>query len=152
MPKIAVFYHSLFYLKDPPELAPTAALVVAEQMSILKCSGLERRADKIFCGVNGGRESMMLATALLPAKSQIVYHGMQCHNECRTIRMIEQWLPGNEDWYVLYFHAKGSTKHHLDLRANHWRDCMTKHCVAFWRRCVDALDNGYDACGCHWFT
>jgi hypothetical protein len=120
-------------------------------MSILKDCGLHDAASEIICGINGGEESAKIAGALLPEKASLHFHGAQCRNECRTIRMIEEWLPGHEDYYVLYFHSKGATKHHWDVRATRWRECMQKHCVAFWRRCVAALDSGYDACGCHWF-
>lgn len=151
MKQIAVFYHAMFYGGTPPKVLPNALSVVAEQMGIMRDSGLENTASEIIVGINGGDESRMLAGSLLPVKSRVTYHGLQCRNECRTLRLLEEWLPGHEDWYVLYHHSKGATHHGWDVRSARWRECMEKHTVAFWRRCVEALDNGFEAAGCHWF-
>lgn len=147
---LAVFYHCLLKRGDPPEPIPAALSIVASQMATLKTSGLLDAASQLIVGINGGEESKPLADALLPAGASAVFHGLQCRNECRTIRLIEEWLPGHEDWYVLYHHSKGATK--PDLRNRYWRDCMERHCVKNWRRCVADLDSGCDAVGCHWFT
>lgn len=146
---IAIFYHSLFYIGDPPVLLPAALKIIGEQMAALKSSGLLDAASQVICGINGGDESRKLATALLPEKASLVFHGLQCRNECRTIRVLEEWLPGHEDWYVLYFHSKGATR--PDVRNFHWRTCMMKRLVKNWRICIAQLEEGYEAVGCHWF-
>jgi len=147
---IAVFYHALLKRGDPPEPIPAALSIVSSQMKALKDSGLHDACSEMLVGLNGGEESKLLAQALMPPKAKVIYHGLQCHNECRTIRMIEEWLPGHEDWYVLYHHTKGATR--PDLRNTHWRECMQRQCVLQWRKCVADLESGYDAVGCHWFT
>lgn len=149
MKPIAIFYHALFKLGDPSKVLPAAVNIVADQMNTLKESGLLAAASQMIVGINGGDESKPLAGALLPAQAHLVFHGLQCRNECRTIRIIEEWLPGHEDWYVLYHHSKGATK--PDLRNRYWRECMERHCVKEWRKCVADLEAGYDAVGCHWF-
>lgn len=157
MKPIAIFYHCLFALGEPPEILNNAISVIQEQMSLLKSTGLEDQAEEIHVGINGGVESEYLAEALLPIKSKKVFHGLQCRNECRTIAQMEKWIlekfiPGHEDFYVLYFHAKGSTHPPGDEFRTRWRNCMTRHLIHNWRTCVDDLDRGYDAVGCHWMV
>lgn len=148
--KIAIFYHSLFVLGDPPAVLPNSLGVVREQMKILGQVGLLDECKTMMCGINGGDESRETAETFLPLGAVKIFHGHRFRNECGTIRMIEEWLPGHEDWYVLYFHAKGAThpaNHELSVR---WRSCMTKHVILNWRRCVQDLDAGYESAGCHW--
>jgi hypothetical protein len=33
-----------------------------------------------------------------------------------------------------------------------WRNCMTKHVIQNWWKCVTDLDAGYESVGCHWLT
>src|ERR1039458_5885693 len=94
---LAIFYHCLLGLGDRSDFSHTAFKIVAEQMDALKVSGLLAESSHFCVGINGGHESLIAANAIIPEKAQIVMHGLQCHNECRTIRMIEQWLPGHED-------------------------------------------------------
>lgn len=146
--KIGIFYHCLFFLGDPPALQFKAVETIGEQMDDLCRSGLENAAAEIHVGVNGGLESEHLARVMLPQNSEILMHGLQCRNEIRTLLALQEWLPGHDDWFVLYFHAKGSTKPnpHNDT----WRACMMRHCIRDWRTCVTDLANGCDAVGCHW--
>ena len=150
MNPIAIFYHCLFALGDPPVFLPNAVNIITDQMDHLKQSGLEDAATEIIVGINGGEESRPIARLLLPSKAKLVMHGLQCRNECRTILTLEQWLPGHEDWYVLWFHSKGATKPPGDPLATRWRQCMTRHCIFNWRKCVSALDGGYDVAGAHY--
>lgn len=150
MSKIAVFYHCLFYLGDPPMLLMNACETVRAQMALLRETGLIHAAAEIVVGINGGKESNEIANILIPRKAKRVLHGLQCRNECRTILALERWLPGHSDWYVLYFHAKGSTNQRPGFEL--WRDCMTHHCIKNWRQCVADLDCGHDAAGCHWMV
>ncbi len=148
--KIAIFYHCLFFMDSADNLMENAVTIIREQMDDLKRSGLLFAADEFHVGLNGGDESGQIANLVLPAKAKVVLHGLQCHNECRTIRMLEQWLPEHDDWYVFYFHAKGSTHAAGDGFSGTWRKCMTRHNILNWRQCVHDLDAGYDAVGCHW--
>jgi hypothetical protein len=119
-------------------------------MDQLRQSGLLDAASEFHVGINGGLESLIVASALFPPKAKVELHGLQCHNECRTIRMLEKWTPGHEGWYVLYFHAKNSS-HDADTGIGvNWRRCMMEHCITNWRTCVADLDKGYEAVGCHW--
>jgi hypothetical protein len=153
--RIAIFHHSLFVLGDPPEMLPAALEIVCDQMEALRSSGLLDAAEEMHCGVNGGQESEMFANGLLPKKAQITYHGLQSRNENSTLLMLEKWVPNHLDWYVLYFHSKGAshaTGSAYGSFANRWRLRMEQHCLHGWRQCVEDLDAGYEACGCHWLT
>jgi len=150
--KTAVFYHCLFFLDSPDNLSENAINIVREQMSELKACGLLDAADELHVGINGGLESLEVSRIVIPPKASIMLHGLQCHNECRSIRMLEDWLPGHDDWNVLYFHAKNSS-HATDTGIGvPWRRCMMRHCVQNWRQCVKDLDEGYEAVGCHWMV
>lgn len=109
--------------------------------------------DVFQVGVNGGEESRAISTLAFPkSKTMVTYHGLQCHNECRTILLVQEFAAAFPDWYILYFHAKGAT-HEDDtgLRRN-WRACMMRNLVQNWWQCVADLNSGYDAVGCHWMT
>lgn len=151
---LAVFYHCLLFMGEPPEFLPQAADIIAEQMAMLKSSGLEDAATEIHVGLNGSEESSELAGILLPAKAKITYHGLQCRNECRSIVMIEDFVKGHPDWLVLYHHSKSATHAaNTDYAqfANRWRRCMERACVQRWRECVNALSTN-EAVGAHWLT
>lgn len=151
---IAVFYHTLFVLGDPPQLLESAVHVVNEQMTALKESGLEAAAEEIFVGVNGGKESEDFAIAWLPQKAKITYHGLQSRSENLTLVMLENWVKTHPNWAVLYFHAKGATHangSHYGTFSGNWRHRMMHYCVTNWRYCVRDLDD-YEAVGCHWLT
>lgn len=148
MKPIAIFFHCLFQLED--ELLPAAIDIVHSQMWMLKACGLLDAASEMIVGCNGGEESRVFCETILPAKAKVSYHGLKSRNECVTIRLIEEWLPGHKDWYVLYFHSKGATHPPGDDLRTTWRECMMRHLIAEWRFCVNDLARGYDAAGCHW--
>lgn len=151
MRKIAIFYHCLFCLGNPPELLPGAFDVVAEQMDALKRSDLLEAATELTVGVNGGEESRMYANLIIPPKARMVYHGLGSRSENLTMLEMEEWLKTHEDWNVLYFHSKGAT--HTERRyiahGTAWRRCMMKHLIWGWRKCVLDLNN-VESVGCHW--
>lgn len=147
MKPIAIFYHGLFFKED--QAIPHALPIIQEQMGMVKSSGLLDAATEFHVGINGGDESHAVARIVFPPKAMIRFHGLQCHNENRTILMLENWLPTHPDWHVLYFHAKGVT-HPPGHFSEIWRKCMMKHCVRNWWICVADLENGYDTVGCHW--
>lgn len=145
--KIAIFYHCLFQLND--ELLPAALEIIPEQMWALKSSGLEDEASEIVIGINGGDEASAFSE-FFPAKSTIVYHGLQCRNECRTILILQEWAKAHPGWYVLYFHSKGACHPIGDYMRTRWRKCMQRTVVENWRKCLADLDSGYEAVGNHW--
>lgn len=151
--KIAIFYHTLFYIGD--QLRMSAVNVVREQMTQLKQSGLLDAADQFVVGINGGEESAQLANVLIPSKADITLHGLASRAENLTIVEIEKWVRDHLDWAVLYFHSKGATHEpnsDYGKFAGRWRRCMMNHMVSNWRGCVDNLRDGYEATGCHWMT
>lgn len=145
--KLALFYHCVFEIDG--KWLPSAVSIVMEQMMSCESSGLLGAATEFHVGMNAGDEGTVFSS-LFPNKARISYHGVQCRNECRTIRLIEEWLPGHEDWYVLYFHAKGCTHPAGDPMRLAWRLCMEKTVIRNWRQCVSDLDHGYEAVGTHW--
>lgn len=152
MKPIAIFYHCLFYLGDPPELMPLALQVVKRQMDAGLNSGLIPAASEFIVGINGGVESRELSNLFIPAKAKRVMHGLQSKAENLTIVEIEKWAKDHPGWNVLYFHSKGAT--HTEeppdgLRAK-WRNCMMRNLIDQWKRCVLDLDSGFDSVGCHW--
>lgn len=150
--KLAIFYHGLIFLDDPEKFAPSAIEVVEEQMDAIEQSGLLSYAHHFDVGINGGKESEVYASMLIPKKAKVTFHGLDSHNENSTIRLLEQWLPGHPDWAVLYFHTKGATWPCDDPIRGPWRRCMMWYCVKNWRKCVADLEQGYDAVGCHWMS
>lgn len=152
MKPIAIFYHCCIELGDPPTVREAAVNIIREQMSALKSSGLLDAASAFIVGINGGDTSRELASLLIPSKARIVMHGLQCKNECRTIRLMEEWLLCHDDWYVLSFHTKGASHPIGDPMRTAWRLCMQKTVVNNWRQCVADLDSGFEAVGSHWMT
>ncbi len=146
--KLAVFYHGLFYLGNPPELLPAAVEIIREQMAALKSSGLLDAAEEFHVGLNGDKETGDMASLFFPPKARIVLHGLRCRTECKTIRLLEQWLPGHKDWLVMYEHCKGATRPEGDPVRTPWRQCMQHHLVTNWRRCVKDLES-VESVGCH---
>lgn len=144
---IIVFYHCLFELEG--KLLHGAIDIVAEQMADCKASGLLDAASEFRVGMNEGDEGEAFRE-LFPEKANIVFHGLQCRNECRSILMMEQWLkdhPGVEA-HILYFHAKGCTHPPGDEMRTSWRQCAMGHLVMNWRKCVEALES-VESSGCH---
>lgn len=147
---IAIFYHCLFCLGNPPKRLPAAEGIVKEQMQALRESGLGEAASYTLVGVNGGGESQPPCDSLIFWTNAPILHGLESRNENLTILELEKWLPGHSDWYVLYFHSKGATHPPGDSFSTTWRRCMMKHCITNWRQCVADLDAGYEAVGAHW--
>lgn len=149
-PPIAIFFHCLFCLGDPPEMLPHAVSVVSEQMELLHSSGLMKAASEIHIGINGGRESELYAVSLLPAEASLVFHGAQCRTELRTLMHLQKTMKGRKGWRVLYFHSKGATAAAGDTMRTNWRNCMMRHLIENWRVCVYTLGRSVDSVGCHW--
>jgi len=153
MKPIAVFYHCLFETGDPPHLNDNCLRVAAMQIDQLNQSGLAEACAEFHAGVNGDANgiSSLIAPGILPHRAQITYHGLKCRNECRTIQLIEDWLPTHRGWNVFYFHTKGATYPPGDGFTGNWRYCMMNNLVWNWQRCVHDLDT-YESVGCHWMN
>jgi hypothetical protein len=149
--KIAVFYHCIFSGGSRPIDMSYSAGMMADQMHTLKASGLLTQAAEVTIGVNGGQEDANIARLFAPAKAKIVPHGATSTTEIPTMNLLRQWLPGHAGWAVLYFHEKGVTHPWLPSDMA-WRGRMEQACIWGWRECVAQLENGVDACGCHWLT
>jgi len=153
MKPIAVYYHCLFELGDPPEVLPQAVSIVHEQMTQLRVSGLLDAATKLVVGINGGEASREIANMVIPAKAEIIMHGLESRSENLTICALHDFAKENPGWLILYHHSKSCTHDQnsdYGKFATRWRRCMEKTCVTRWRECVSELENGYDAVGAHW--
>lgn len=153
--KIAVWYHTLFFLGQPPELRPKAVDITIEQMQLMQQSGLEAAADLITVGINGGEESADLAALCLPKKAQRLYHGLDCRNENLTITSFHAWAQlQKEEWFVLYFHAKGAShqpgESYGENVSDPWRRAMQADLIGNWKTAVAWLSQGADIVCSHW--
>ena len=148
---IAVFHHCVLSGDVVPIDTEFACSILHEQMAALSQSGLLAEADEFYVGLNGGEEDAQIARMFLPAKAKLIVHGPGMITEIPTLTSLRNWLPGHEGWKVLYHHAKG-VSHPGHASYTIWRRRMEMAVVWGWRDCVAQLDNGLDACGCHWLT
>jgi hypothetical protein len=148
--KIAIWYHCLFAIGEPPKVLPQAGCIVSNQMVQLQNSGLWDAADEIHVGVNGSDESIPIAKHIIPGKAKITYHGLQSRAENLTIVLLHEWAKSNPGWKVLYFHSKSATHaHDSDYAikvAGPWREAMMHDLVVNWRQCVADLETHDIAC------
>ncbi len=153
---VAIFYHAFTHLGNPPELIPHAVTVINEQMCALEKSGLLKLCSEFIVGANGGDETKEILNLLIPARAKIVLHGLESRSENLTIIEVEKFAKANpSDWLILYLHAKNSTRDatsEYGRKAEAWRRCMMRQCVANWQQAVQYLQQGYDSCGVHWRT
>lgn len=154
MTPIIIFYHCLFNIGG--KLLPSAPIIVCEQMTALKDSGLLDACDEFRVGVNGGKESEQFVEAFIPPKAIVTYHGLRCRNELRTLLMIEDWCRNfKPEAYILSFHSKGAThapdSDYQKTMSTPWRKRMMHECVEKWRFCVRDLET-HEAVGCYWLT
>lgn len=156
MKPIAIFYHCLFVLGNPPEFRKRAFEIVHEQMKLVKDSGLLNETQHLVVGINGGKESEQFANLVIPAKANRVFHGLESRAENLTIVELEKWIKDNPGWNVLYFHAKGCTHpegdNYGDNVSSPWRKTMDRQLVGGWRQCVKDLESGFESVGCHFLV
>lgn len=146
-PPIAIFFHCVFSIGG--KHLPAAESIVNSQMKALQDSGLLDAASNFFIGVNGEYGT---SPVTFPEKANVIYNGSRCKTELRTLRVLEKWLPGHEDWAVLFFHSKGATHKIGDSHSDPWRNCSMHHLVKNWEYCVADLRRGLDSAGTHWMT
>lgn len=143
MMPISVFYHC--WLPDN-----RAVHVLCEQASALKQSGLESAAQEIHVGLNGDPLGAEIIRSVMPS-AKISVHEANVLGEAFTIKLLQQWLPGHENWAVCYHHIKGISHAPNDAYAN-WRRCLEREVIWQWRRCVADLERGFETVGAHWHT
>lgn len=147
-PPIAIFYHVLLRLGNPPEVLPQAMDIVREQMHQLESVGLLDNATEFHVGLNDNEEGLEYAQLFIPPKAQIRLHGLESRSECLTIIQIEEWVRTHPGWLVLYIHTKGATHSANDSYSigvvKPWRDIMMKDLVYDWSYCTSFLQTGYD--------
>ena len=150
MKPVLVAYHCIFTGTARPINAGFSMDLMAEQMTSLESSGLASYAKEIIVGVNGGQSDADIARMLAPSKAKVIAHGEGTGTEITTLNVLRDWVKSHPDWYVMYFHTKGTS--HPENPNTTWRLNMEKHCLWNWRMCILDLDKGYDACGCYWLT
>lgn len=145
---IAIFFHGLFFIGEPPKHLPHAGCIIANQIVQMVNSGLWEAASEIFFGINGGEESKPVADFIIPAKAKVKYHGLNCRSENLTVVMACEFALSHPGWNVLYLHSKGATH---DPNSDYgyqvsrpWREAMMEDLVVNWRQCVADLDAGHD--------
>lgn len=149
MNPIAVFYHCLLSSKERHIDPDYALALIAAQMNALKQSGLADAASAIYVCVNGSESDATAVACLAPEKAVVIHHGADATTEIPTLNVLRDWLPQHPNWCVLYHHTKGVS---TPNQADGWRRRMENVCVWGWNECVRSLQQGYEACGCHWLT
>ena len=154
--KIAIFYHCR--ISGGANVNTGAAVdpiwgrqLFMEQMASLVKSGLADAADEIYIGLNGNGRDLAFVSEKAPAKAKILQHGENAKSLLPTMRFLQDWLPGHEDWAVCFLHSKGAC-HPNDPLTTAWRRCMAHHVIENWRRCVMDLAIRFDTVGCHWLS
>lgn len=152
-PKIAIWYHCLFYHGDPLEMRMNAMNIVMEQWEQVRSTGLEEAASEIVIGINGTEESAEIGRLIFPKRATLLLHGAQSKAENLTLVALEEWVKTHPDYAVLYFHAKGCThpagESYGENVSAPWRRGMMADLVGNWRQCVADLASHDIACS-HW--
>jgi hypothetical protein len=150
MKPIAIFYHGCFF-QNATTPWPLAKVIAWDQWNQADQSGLINAAEKIFVGVNGGKESEGAVLNCTPKKAHVVYHGLDSKNENSTIDLLHRWAKENPGYAILYFHIKGVSKPTGDAFSIAWRTGMMLDCVTNWRQCVVDLECGFDIAASNFF-
>jgi hypothetical protein len=158
---IAVFYHCRVSggHTDKDNIGQQVGGVINEswakqlytnQIQALVGSGLYENSNYMVIGLNGDeKDECFVRQTMLPGCT-LVQHGPQSKSLCPTMRVLQDFLPGHEEWAVCFFHTKGAL-HPNDSATNLWRERLEKHVIWNWRTCVNDLESGqYDAVGSDW--
>lgn len=154
-PPIILFFHSLFFLGDPPELKNHALNVLEEQIMTMEQAGFLEECSEIIVGVNGGAESEPFARLFWPERAKFVFHGLESRGECRTIALLEEWVKAHpEKAFICYLHQKSSShppdSDYGNRVSTPWRRAMMHDLVTNWRRCFNDLASGFDIVCSRW--
>lgn len=123
--------------------------IVAEQVMLMRASGLYDAAREINVGVTGSKEHREVLEGLFKpfSKIKIVAH-TEDHKafEFLTLKELKKKANLLDDFYGFYIHTKGvSWPDHEG--GKYWRDYMNHYNITMWRDAVVKLDFGYDTCG-----
>jgi len=151
---IAIFFHCLFRLGDPPQLLPQAFDIVGGQVDLMTSSGLVDAASEIVVGINDDDSILDYACQVLPVKAKIVLHGLTNRNENLTVESVIEFAKTHPGWNILYLHGKGAS-HDPDCDyarnvSTPWQKAMTLDLAGNWRQCVADLDAGHDIACSRW--
>lgn len=149
--KIAVWYHAALNGGNPPINEDWATGVMAEQMTVLKQSGLLDACTEFHVGANGDFSRTMIARCLSGDKATFHVNGPGVEYELPTLNALRQWVVTHRDWLVMYHHTKCASHPGQDYCAG-WRHCMEAAVVKNWKRCVQDLTVGFESTGVHWMT
>lgn len=149
MKGVAIFYHCLLSSAHRVIDQDYALSLIAAQMDALKQSGLERAAQSITVGVNGSYSDAFAVACMAPESAAVICHGVGATTEIPTLNILREFARDHLGWAILYHHTKGVS---TPNQADGWRRRMENVCVWGWTSCIKALDDGADACGCHWLT
>jgi hypothetical protein len=132
--KIAIFYH-LFQKNNWRN-------IFDEQMNKVCSSGLYAACDFIHLGINGNDDLPYNLPKFKINRNTILI------NESETLRSLWDFCDKNEDYYVLYFYAKGVTHYgtHREYNTNSWRLYLDYFNLHRWKDCVEKLKE-YDTVG-----
>jgi hypothetical protein len=159
MSKLAVFFHARISGGSMPINADGQRNVsvhpdvgrnqYVEQMKLMVDSGLYDAANEIHIGLNGEGDDEQFVQEHMPVGCILHVHGAQAVSLLPTMRLLQDWLPGHEDYLVGFAHMKGVTHPHDPFKLA-WRACLERHVIKGWKDCVWLLENGHEAVGCHW--
>lgn len=152
MNKIAIFYHAQLNGGVRPINQSYAFSVMQQQMDALIDSGLLDAADTFVVGSNGTASETTAARYFAGKKAEFIQHPPESCCEFETLRALQKWLNGHEDWKVLYLHTKGVSRPPGEMIWTHWRNCMMACVVWNWENCIQDLQSGFDTVGGHWIT
>lgn len=147
--KKAIFYHTI--IRGGPRNINTdyALVILCEQLMALKDSGLMDASEEFYIGVNGDESDAMMISQIAGNKAKVVCNGKGAVSEIPTMKMLRSWLPGHEEWAVLYHQMKSVS---TQGQADGWRHRMERNVVWNWRDCIGRLESGVETCGSHWLT
>ena len=122
-----------------------------EQMKLMVDSGLYDAANEIHIGLNGEGDDEQFVREHLPVGCILHVHGNQSVSLLPTMRLLQYWLPGHEEWLVFFWHMKGVT-HPGELMRKAWRACLERHVIKDWKKCAGTLQQNewIESAGCHW--
>jgi hypothetical protein len=160
MAKIAIFFHARIsggahedtecFKGNSAIIAEHGEKVLAEQIGVIRNSGLLEASSHFFVGLNGDAHDYKTVVKHSP-EAEIIMHPKGSASELPTMGAIERWVKSNPGYLVLYLHTKGVCWPGNPFRAA-WRKCLMTHTVKNWEQCVTELVTGYDMVGPHWLT
>lgn len=123
--------------------------ILADHLDEIRASGLAEAAN-VRLGVVGPREARVQVADFARGPGVTIAATAEDGWEQVTLNRLHAHAKAGEFDAVLYLHAKGVTQ--PCAWNTLWRRGMLRGCVTWWRACVQAIQDGADAVGCHWLT